>query len=159
MGAVYSRGAQVGFALLCLAAACLPFGCSRDIGPPQGTEGLEDLQPVTGRVSFDGNAPAGAVVLFIPAQGPASFSYRIAGVVEEDGSFEMQTTVPEGTRPGVAPGNYLVGISWTELVDPDNRDSDERDLLPEKYKDPRSSGLRTNVEEGTNELPAFVLTP
>jgi hypothetical protein len=134
-------------------------GCS-DYGPPKGTEGLQDLQAVTGSVSFEGKPTPGAVVLFLPADAAESSTYRVAGTVGEDGSFEMCTTVPEGTRPGVAPGDYVVTISWNELVDPRDRDSDEGpDLVPSRYKDHRTSGLRVEIVEGNNELEPFVLIP
>jgi hypothetical protein len=145
--------------VFCLFALCGLAGC-RDYGPPRGTEGLENLQPVTGSVSFEGQPTPGAIVLFFPADDPQSAEYRVAGTVEEDGSFEMKTTVPEGTRPGVAPGDYLVTISWNKLVDPGDRDSDEGpDLLPAMYKDCKRSGLRVEVVEGTNELQPFELSP
>jgi hypothetical protein len=146
-------------AFVCLALVCSLAGCS-DYGPPKDTEGLQNLQPVTGSVSFEGKPTPGAVVLFLPADAPDSLTYRVAGTVEEDGSFEMHTTVPEGTRPGVAPGEYVVTISWNELVNPRDRDSDEGpDLVPSRYKDHRTSGLRVEIVEGNNELEPFNLTP
>ena len=154
-----AESARRGCSNLCrvIFLAFLSFGCSRDYGPPKGTEGLQDLQPVTGSVSFEGQPTPGAVVLFLPVDQPDDFTYRVWGAVEDDGSFEMQTTVPEGTMPGVAPGEYLVTVSWTQRVDPNDKDSDERDLLPEKYKSHKTSGLRVAIEEGDNELPAFEL--
>jgi hypothetical protein len=146
-------------AFACLLMICVLVGCS-DYGPPKNTDGLQNLQPVTGSVSFEGKPTPGAIVLFYPADDPTSAEYRLAGIVEEDGSFQMQTTVPEGTRPGVAPGEYLVTISWNKPVDPTDRDSDMGpDLIPGKYKDCKLSGLRAEVGEGANELPSFDLTP
>jgi len=145
--------------IVCLVAPVAIPGCG-DYGPPKDTEGLQNLQPVTGSVSYEGKPTPGAVVLFLSADAPDSFNYRIAGTVEEDGSFEMQTTVPEGTRPGVAPGEYVVTVSWNELVDPRDRDSDVGpDLIPSKFKSYKTSGLRVEIVEGTNELDPFVLTP
>ena len=156
-GAVPDRSRGLRRALVRL-GILFALGCGRDIGPPKGTEGLDDLQPVTGSVQFGGKPTPGAVVLFVPSVKPESFRYRVAGIVDEDGNFEMQTTVPEGTRPGVAPGAYLVTVSWTEPIDPDDRDSDVRELLPEKYSVALSSGLRVEIEEGANELEPFQLT-
>jgi hypothetical protein len=115
---------------------------------------------VTGSVSFEGKPTPGAIVLFYPADDPTSAEYRVAGVVDEDGAFEMMTTVPEGSRSGVAPGEYVVTISWNKLVDPKDRDSDlGPDLVPGKYRDFKTSGLRAEVGEGPNEIPCFELTP
>ena len=139
-------------------AFCL-LGCS-DYGPPKNTEGLQNLQPVTGSVSFGGEPTPGAVVFFFPVADLEAPDRRIAGIVEVDGTFEMKSTVGAGSRPGVEPGEYLVSVSWTELVNPSDRDSDEGpDKLPERYKDPKTSGLRAEIVEGTNELPPFELTP
>ena len=136
---------------------CVLPGCS-DYGPPKNTEGLQNLQPVTGNVSFEGKPTPGAVVLFLPADEPDKFTYRVAGTVDEDGAFEMQTSVPEGTRPGVAPGEYVVTISWNEPAR--DRDSDEGpDLVPSRYRDHRTSGLRVEIVEGNNELEPFDLKP
>jgi len=145
---------------VCLAVLCTTFGCNRDYGPPRNTEGLQNLQPVGGSVSFEGKPTPGALVYFFPADEPESPDRRIAGVVEEDGSFEMQTTVGEGSRLGVEPGNYLVTISWSRPVNPYDHDSDEGpELLPERYKDYKTSNLRVEIVEGTNELNPFELTP
>ncbi len=142
-----------------LALLAVLWGCS-DGGPPKGTEGLQNLQPVSGTVSFQGKPTPGAVVLFHPTADPDSFKKRIAGIVDEEGSFEMSTTVGAGTRPGVEPGSYKVTISWAERVDPNDKDSDMGpDLLPEKYKDHKTSGLTVEIETGSNELDPFELTP
>jgi len=133
-------------------------GCD-DGGPPKNTEGLQNLQPVSGTVSYKGKATPGAVVLFHPTSDPDSHKKRVAGIVDEEGSFEMSTTVGAGTRPGVEPGQYKVSITWAERVDPDDKDSDlGPDLLPGKYKDYKTSGLEVEIETGNNELDPFELT-
>jgi hypothetical protein len=146
-------------AFIGLTALCSGLGCS-DPGPPRDTEGLQNLQPVSGSVSFQGQPTPGAMVYFFPADDPESPDRRIAGIVEVDGSFEMKSTVGAGSRPGVEPGEYLVSIVWTELVDPHDQDSDEGpDKLPVKYKDCKTSGLRAEIVEGSNELEPFDLIP
>jgi hypothetical protein len=114
---------------------------------------------VTGSVSFEGKPTPGAVVLFYPADDPARTGVCVAGVVEDDGFFEMSTAVAEGSLPGVQEGKYIVTIRWTKRVDPDDKDSDELDLLPEKYIEPKTSDLKAEVEAGENELKPFVLAP
>ena len=142
-----------------LASLAVLSACS-DGGPPKDTEGLQNLQPVSGTVSFEGKPTPGAVVLFHPTDNPDSHEKRIAGVVDEEGSFEMSTTVGAGTRPGVEPGTYIVSISWAERIDPNDKDSDlGPDLLPEKYKDHKTSGLKIEIEAGNNELDPFELAP
>src|SRR5262249_32071285 len=112
-----------------------------------------------GSVSFEGKPTPGATVQFLPVDEPEKFTYYVAGVVDEDGSFKMETSVPEGMRPGVAPGEYLVIISWNKLVNPRDRDSDDGpDLVPSKYKDYKTSGLRVEIVEGENDLDPFELS-
>jgi hypothetical protein len=142
-----------------LASLAVLSGCS-DGGPPKGTEGLQNLQPVSGTVSFQGKPTPGAIVLFHPTDDPDSHEKRIAGVVDEEGLYEMSTTVGAGTRPGVEPGTYKVSISWAERIDPNDKDSEMGpDLLPVKYKDHTTSGLIVEIETGSNELDPFELTP
>jgi hypothetical protein len=153
------RGHSFGPACVSLLVACCLCGCN-NYGPPSDTEGLQNLRPVIGSVSFEGEPTPGAMIFFLPADEPESDFRRIAGTVEEDGSFEMMTTVGAGSRPGVEPGDYLVTITWNKLVDPHDRDSDlGPDLLPEKYKNHKTSGLRVEIVDGTNELPPFELSP
>ncbi len=144
--------------VLCWSAICGVGGCSGGYGPSSSTEGLQNLQPVSGSVSFQGQPTPGAVVLFFREGKIDARAPRIAGIVEEDGSFEMSTTVSEGTLPGVQEGKYVVTISWTKKINPDDRDSDDGpDLLPEMYKAQMSSPLRADVKHGDNDLEAFEL--
>jgi len=158
-GGYFHQRPNVRSGLVFLFISCGVLGCS-DYGPPRNTEGLQNLQPVTGSVSFAGQPTPGALVLFLPADEPEAPDRRIAGVVEEDGTFQMQTTVGEGSRPGVEPGEYVVTISWSELVNPYDHDSDiGPEKLPEKYQDYKTSKLRVEIVQGTNEIPPFELTP
>src|SRR5260370_40888358 len=75
------------------AAALAALSAGSDGGPPKNTEGLTNLQPGSGTVSFEGKPTPGAVVLFHPAADPDSHKKRIAGIGDEEGCFEMITTV------------------------------------------------------------------
>jgi hypothetical protein len=134
------------------------FGCSGG-GPSSKTEGLEDLHPVSGSVSFEGKPTPGAIVMFFRTDDLKAKGVRIAGVVDDEGVFEMNTGVAAGALPGVKEGKYFVTVTWTKLDNPDDRDSDVIDLLPEKYKDPNFSPLRADVEAGENVLNPFELVP
>jgi hypothetical protein len=147
------RGAFVG--IVAMGGA---LGCGYR-GPSNKTEGLEDLQPVSGSVSFEGKPTPGAVVMFFRTDDPKTTGVRIAGVVDDEGVFEMTTGVAEGVLPGVKEGKYRVTVTWTRLADPDDKDSDLIDLLPEKYKDPNYSPLQAEVEAGENVLSPFELVP
>lgn len=126
----------------------------------QQNQGLENLQPVSGSVSFEGKPTPGAVVLFLRAGDPDAKGLRIAGIVDEEGFFEMSTTVSAGTLPGVQEGSYIATVTWAKPINPDDKDSDMGpDLLPEKYKDHKTSTLRVEIEAGENVLNPFELAP
>jgi prepilin-type processing-associated H-X9-DG protein len=61
-------------------------GCSAG-GPSSDTEGLEDLHPVSGSVSFEGKPTPGAIVMFYKVDDPTSKGVRIVqtNIVTADG--------------------------------------------------------------------------
>ncbi len=131
-------------------------GCSNQVSSK--TEGLEDLQPVMGSVSFDGKPTPGAIVLFFESNDPKPDGIRISGEVDEDGDFEMLTGVSQGALPGVRAGSYFVTVTWTRPENADDKDSDLIDLIPAKYGSPKTSPLRVVIKDGENALKPFVLT-
>ncbi|MBY0526132.1 MAG: hypothetical protein K2R98_22250 [Gemmataceae bacterium] len=84
---------------------------------------------VRGAVFVDGRPAADAVVVF---HGPA----RLQATVTADGTFAL----PDGAPAGV----YAVTVQG-------------RAGLPDNYADPRTSGMRAEVRQGDNRLPAFEL--
>jgi hypothetical protein len=81
------------------------------------------------------------------------------------------------TYEGVPAGDYLVSIIWqdqeenkqrtkaaraktqeTETPPKLRRPTPPKNLLPKRYGSPKTSGLRAQVKEGSNELPPFELT-
>lgn len=137
--------------------ACIGIsGCSSD------PTGLGHLSAVSGEVKFKGEPTPGAIVELVP-KGEVSTSNdapRTFAVVQADGKFELQTVVPEGLKKGAPPGEYLILVSWTKPLDPGDKDSSlGPDLLPPKYKDPKSSLLEFDVEAGKNEIPPLNLEP
>jgi hypothetical protein len=90
----HHRGAWLGSAFLMLAVALA--GCGGTKGTP--------LSSVKGKVVQQGGQPlAGAIVMFMPAQGAPS-----SGKTDEKGSFELRFN--DG-RPGAVPGKHRVVIS------------------------------------------------
>ncbi len=132
-------------------------GCSSADGVSSKTEGLDDLQPVSGSVSFEGKPTPGATVLFFPIDNAKVKGLRISGEVDEEGAFEMMTGVAKGALPGVKPGKYFVTVTWTKPEDPSNKDTDMIDLIPAKYGDYLTSPIRVEIQEGENVLDPFVL--
>jgi len=145
-------------ALLGLVALVGVLGCAAG-GVTSDTEGLDDLQPVTGSVSFEGKPTPGATVLFFPMDNAKLKGVRISAEVDEDGAFEMMTGVPKGALPGVKPGKYFVTVTWTKPANPEDKDSDMIDLVPAKYGDYNTSPIRVEIKDGENSLDPFELTP
>ena len=157
-GNSYLMRVSVGLAALGLFTLGGVLGCSGG-GPSSATEGLEDLQPVSGSVSFEGKPTPGAMVMFFKADDLASKGIRMAAEVDEEGFFEMMTGVAEGALPGVKAGQYIVTVTWTKRLTPWDKDSDMIDLVPENYGDPKASPLRAEIKAGDNVLDPFVLVP
>ena len=148
--------AAIAIRILCGVLWVVCCGCASGEDEPLG---LSNLQPVTGKVMFQGQPTPGAIVEFI-STGSSLDKVSRFGVVAADGKFEVKTAVPEGTKSGVEPGNYAITVSWTKPLAPHDKDSEPGpDILPLKYKSASSSGLQCEVKSGKNEVPQFELVP
>lgn len=136
----------LGFSLSLLAS-----GCGSGGGDPS-------LVSVSGTVTRVGSPVAGATVTFHAPEGSGS----AFGLTDADGVYSL-TTAP-GNR-GARPGNYTVTITKVEISGGDSLPEDHPDygktpvaeqsaksLLPEKYGDPKSSGLAVTVEEKSTSI-------
>ncbi len=123
--------------------------------------------PVTGIVTLDGSPVAGAAVTFVPSVGGKS----AAGVTDASGKYAL-TTFEGGD--GAVPGDYSVKIVKYEGGEVGGEETGEGDagmmsadyeagvesgedeaaknLLPEKYSDAKTSGLKATVTEGENSF-------
>lgn len=132
---------------LCLAtalAALTAVGCSSS----SSQKDQKPVFPVRGQVFYKGKPAAGAFVVFVPVQEPATpVDPRPQARVEQDGSFTLSTY---GDKDGAPAGEYFVSVRW-------EGSADEGDRLGERYADPKKSLLGATVREGPNEIPAFKL--
>ncbi len=112
-----------------------------------------DVVPVTGTVTYRGQPVAEANVVFQSSQ-QGSF-----GVTDLQGRFRLQTFAP---NDGAMPGDYVVLISKVKITPPEFEEDDPRYvpppppkyLVPQKYSDPRTSGLKASVVRGeANDIP------
>jgi hypothetical protein len=162
MGVDFQLSQRIGWGLIALFSSviCLTTcGCGRGISKPKE---LTNLAPVAGKVLFRGEPPVGAVLTLIPTVATPENATNLAttATVGADGKFSVQTLVAQGTANGAAPGEYAIAISWTKPVRPDDRDSDDGpELLPKKYRDVKTSGLKAEIKPGRNELPPWELNP
>lgn len=108
----------------------------------------DGLGRVSGRLMLDGQPLAGdaqtqVTVMFYPEAGGAPAS----GMVDEDGEYSVAT----GASPGIAPGKYVVIIAATKSsASAPNVPPTKKLITPEKYADPKRSGLTADVQPGRN---------
>lgn len=141
-----------------------------------------DTVKVTGTVTHNGEAVAGAVVTFSPkgsgnaAHGTtdASGNYTLTSFVSGDGavvgSYAVAIRKTEGGAAADAGGGggtesdedldaaYGAAQEDISAAESDAETAEAKDLLPAKYKDPKTSELTAEVTEGgANDFP-FALT-
>jgi hypothetical protein len=126
------------FAKACCGLLCLCFvGCS-DLAKVSGSVSLDDKPLIGGRDQR-------ITVMFVSESGSGATA---AGLVDANGRYTLYT----GTKQGIQPGSYLVGVSAVEVI----RSKDEsappagRRITPNFYADPNKSGFRTEVQAGSN---------
>jgi hypothetical protein len=78
----------------------------------------------------------------------------------DDGKFVIRTYA---TDDGAPAGEYQVGIAMLDPVDEEGGDQVKRRsdalLIPAKYADPATSGLKVKIEPKSNQLEPFQLMP
>ena len=136
--------------------ALLCAGCS-------GSGDLPRTVPVSGKVTYKGQAVGGATVLFT---GTGELRTATA-ITASDGSYELMTLDAKGAMPG----NYAVVVTKTELP-PDagkpmsmeeaaksaNQPLPQpKQLLPVKYGDATKTPLKFEVKEGQSNVFDLVL--
>jgi arylsulfatase A-like enzyme len=111
--------------------------------PARQAQGPEDVVPVTGIITLDGQPLAGAHVVFFPSSGRPA-----VGVTDDSGRFTLSTY--EETD-GALPGRHNVAIQF------DATRPDRRLIVPAKYSNPETSGFRVQVKPGGANEFAFDL--
>ena len=135
-----------------------------------------DTEYVEGLVTLDGEPVAGATVTFQPVDQEQGVS--ATGKTDANGVYKL-TAVPTGelaAEPGAGTlaGEYYVGVVKTSFpmmeddegeeeegttggVTEEVADASESDsitfIVPQKYNNPRESGLKKTVKAGENEIP------
>ena len=133
-------------ALLLLVAACGTVGCG---GPasPQGT--------VSGRVTFAGDGVPNATVVFEAAGGELTVTTDAddTGRYRARRSAEMAGLPPGDYRVTVTPPLYYPGLGPVDAAPP------ERPDIPQKYRDPATSGLALTVLDGDDHPYDIMMEP
>ncbi len=109
---------------------------------------------MTGKVTYQGKAVPGAKVSFIPANedpkkpSPAG---RAGGETDADGAYELAWGKDQ--LAGCPAGNFKVIIfAYQDLGDKADDEVKPPSLIPEKYNNPMTSGLKATVKEDDNEI-------
>jgi hypothetical protein len=117
------------------------------------------VTPVAGKVLFQGKPVAGARVLLIPLNRGDQDVALPRGTTGSDGMFKLTTYAPEDGAPA---GEYTVSLTWKgpQQGAADTKGDGDRplvggvqlDYFKNRYKDPKTSGLRLKIEPGAAEL-------
>ena len=147
------------FVTVFLTIAALSFvGCGGEKGA------LSGLYPCEGTVTYNGSpATAGVSITFYPDGGDSEARAASANT-DANGKFKVTTLKP---NDGMFPGTYKVAIAKYEEYGPPRqaKDSDgnvvgeeydTKNVFPEKYASPDTSGLTVTIEKKKN-TPEFNL--
>jgi hypothetical protein len=127
------------FRFLLIASALFLVGCN-------GKQ--RDLVVVQGRVTYQGEPVAGGTIHFTPTEMGIGAKQRPSTcVIDKDGAFRVQSY---RDSMGLPPGNYLVSVRHAQgsLEEPDKVVF----LLPQKFSDPHTSGLKATIPAGSEEI-------
>jgi len=110
--------------------------------------------PVTGRVFFQGKPAEGARVTFVSLTDNDPKKPKPGAQVGNNGVFRLSTYA---SYDGAPPGRYAVLIVYpspSQKIDDENAGPD---LLQGRYADPKTTPLKAEIKEGTNDLEPFNL--
>jgi hypothetical protein len=131
-----------------LSALAIVAGCDSSTKGPQ-------TYPVTGQVTLDGQPVAAADVAFLPSPSTPD-AVPAQAVTDENGRFEVVSLFDQGrtSQAGMTAGTY--GVQVTQLKPPPSNaglSQAPRNMLPQKYASPATSGLSaTVVPDGENQF-------
>lgn len=144
----------LGSATVAVLTLSLGSGCFR--APVAAEDAVyDDLRPVIGSIAFEGAPIEDASIKLHPVRAATPGAYLPSAVVKDDGTFIVYSYRPEGRGVGAPPGEYVLTVSWRGPLQGLSESSiDElKELLPKKFTDPRTSGLKVTVTDGENVIP------
>jgi len=133
--------------LPCLAALAL-------IAPACGESGPE-MGRVSGKVTYKGQPLTKGIVAFIATD---ANRMNASGTITPDGTFTLHTP---NFGSGAILGDYDVAITGAEPPSEDGvlpgmaplrKKEKDPSVIPKKYEDPKTSGLKETVKSGTNTI-------
>jgi hypothetical protein len=134
------------FLFVLVAAAAAVGGCNRETRVP--------VFPVTGKVTFQGKAPAGAQVVLVPVNGASAGATGVAptAIVQSDGTFSVTSYEPEDGAPA---GDYVATIQWYKV----NKDigGPGPNVIPKQYATAATSPVKVSVNAGPTALQPITI--
>lgn len=129
----------------------LSIGCGDSIN--------QKTYPVTGEVRLGGKPFKGLTVVLRPVDKTNFKRQEIPqGITDENGKFSVHTYT---TNDGAPAGDYKIGIALMQPLDDEGGDQVKRDpnqpIVPIKYADPETSGLKATVDKKATVLPTIEL--
>jgi hypothetical protein len=124
-------------------------GCSKSTGP--------EMFPVAGKILVQGKPASYAKLTFFPVdQDPKE--YLLGVTAGEDGSFELGARKPPQGEESV---KYEVAISWKIPKNPSSVNDPDygNELLPPKFRNAKSSGVKVEITSEMTELEDIDLKP
>lgn len=137
-----------------------------------GGGSVVDTEYVEGVVTLDGTPVPEATVMFVPVNEGQGLS--ASGQTDASGVYKLTAANPgEATaKPGAGttPGEYYVGVTKTVTETPMSEEEafdkgveykplapgeapELTYVVPQKYNDPKTSGLKKTVTKGSNDIP------
>jgi hypothetical protein len=129
-------------------AAAMVAGCS-------AAPGRLSVVPVTGKVTFKGAAPDGALLVFhpirpLPKQEGGIDTPDPSGQVKPDGTFQLTTY--DG-NDGAPEGEYAVTLQWYKPIKSGADTKAGPNVIPAKYGDPGKTPWKVKVGKTSTALP------
>jgi hypothetical protein len=110
--------------------------------------------PARGKVFYKGKPAEWAQVTLVPLNDDDPKRPRPGAQVNGNGEFRLSTYA---SYDGAPPGLYAVTIVYPSPAKKNNDENAGPDLLQGRYADPKTTPLKVEVKEGTNELGPFEL--
>lgn len=120
-----------------LLASCGP----RESGVP--------VHPVSGKVTFDGQPPVGALVSLSPQGHVLPPGIVPSAKVQADGTFQVGTYAENDGAPA---GDYAVTLQWFKVVTTDGGTGRGPNVLPKSYGSVADTPVKVTVKEGANSI-------
>jgi hypothetical protein len=110
--------------------------------------------PVSGKVTYQGKPPAGALIVLHAQNVDDTSGVAPSGVVKNDGSFAITVYEPDDGAP---PGEYVATIQWRKMVNGPGGSGAGPNVFPTTYANPKTSPIKVTVGNGPVEVPPITI--